>query len=156
LLSGYIKDAVVWETQLLAVDIGRASPYTGSPSYELDLAWDRLFKNSNLRVSTEEMSQLDRTPIPLSDNNGNLANLDHCIENLRRNIMCLPSLELLMFDWVPYKSAPQPRFSHEHTCVNWDRIDIWTQARSFNVFDNTLLVNPILGTWSSFINNLKC
>src|SRR5664279_68159 len=26
---------------------------------------------------------------------------DHCIENLRRNIMCLPSLEIMTFDWVP-------------------------------------------------------
>jgi hypothetical protein len=59
--------------------------------------------------------------------------------------MCMPSLELLMYDWKPNRVIPNPTFSYQHTCINWDKIDAWTRERSFDYFDKSLLVNPILG-----------
>jgi len=170
--------AVEWETQFFDVDIGhRASPYTGPPSYELDLAWHKLFANSNLRISNEEMDTMDQKSVPFADGSGYWVNLDvyhqlhclkflrwyvypeyygfrlnatnvkhadHCIENLRRNIMCMPSLDILMLDWKPEKKTPQPRFSYSHTCVNWDKIDAWAGERAFDSLNTGhMFENPI-------------
>ncbi|KAF7853663.1 hypothetical protein EAF04_010654 [Stromatinia cepivora] len=184
-----IQDSIHFESQFLHVDIGHNSPYTGPPSYEIDLAWHNLFENANLRISATEMKQMNRTSVALADGNGYMANLDihhqlhclkflrwyvypeyydfrlnatttrhadHCIENLRRNFMCLPSLELMMFDWEADKVHPQPHFSYEHKCVNWDRIDAWTRKRSFNYFNESLLINPILAPTLVTEENDEC
>jgi len=171
-------EAVQWETQFFDVDIGhRSSPYTGLPSYDLDLAWHKLFANSNLRISQEEMDVMDEESVPFADgsgywvnldvyhqlhclkflrwyvypeyydfrlNNTNIEHADHCIENLRRNIMCMPSLDVLMLEWKPEKIAPQPRFSYSHTCVNWEKIDAWAGKRAFDSINSSqLFKNPI-------------
>jgi len=171
------RELVAWETQFLDVDIGHNSIYGGPPSYDIDVAWHNLFEHANLRITADELKQMNKTSVALADGNGYMANLDvhhqlhclkflrwyiypeyydfrlnatstihadHCIENLRRNIMCLPSLELMMFDWKPDKVHPQPHFSYQHTCINWDKINAWTSERSFDYFDESLLINPIL------------
>jgi len=170
------EESIEWELQDFDVDVGHTSPYTGPPSYDIDVAWHNLFKYSNIRVTEEELRKLNRTSIQLADGNGYMANLDvhhqlhcvkylryyvypeyykeelaekgtrhadHCIENLRRNIMCTPSLALLTLNWKSDREMPQPHFSYQHTCMNWDRIDTWVRDRSFDIFDKSLLVNPI-------------
>lgn len=56
--------------------------------------------------------------------------------------MCKADLAVLTLDWVPGRAKPKPNFSFEHECVNWDRIMEWTKKRSFDVFEDGVLVRP--------------
>ncbi len=70
---------------------------------------------------------------------------DHCIENLRQNIMCKGDVSLLTFEWMPKERAPKPNFDIEHDCVNWDTLDNWAESQRFDIFDEKSLVHPDLG-----------
>lgn len=73
-LPAPIHEAVEWETQHFEVDIGHTTAYSGPPSYERDLAW-HLFENSNLRITSEELSYMNKTSIALAYGNGFMGNL---------------------------------------------------------------------------------
>jgi len=71
--------------------------------------------------------------------------VDHCIDNLRQNLMCKGDVSLLTFSWVSDDRAPEPNFEIEHECVNWVKLDNWAKEHSFDLFDEKLLVHPTLG-----------
>lgn len=73
--------------------------------------------------------------------------VDHCIDNLRQNIMCKGDVSLVTFDWVDEDRAPKPNFEIQHECRNWERIDMWAKEHAFDIFDETTLVHPTLGMW---------
>lgn len=60
--------------------------------------------------------------------------------------MCKADVSLLTFDWVSNDRAPKPNFDIEHECKNWESIDAWAEDHAFNIFDETILVHPTLGT----------
>lgn len=51
-------------------DLMKKSPYAGYPSEEGDKAWRDLLRNSNIRISKEELDKLNRTSIQLQDGSG--------------------------------------------------------------------------------------
>ncbi|KAH8690237.1 hypothetical protein BGW36DRAFT_433189 [Talaromyces proteolyticus] len=71
--------------------------------------------------------------------------IDHCIDNLRQNLMCKGDVSLVTFSWVPNDRAPKPNFEVEHECVNWQRLDNWAKEHRFDIFDERTLVHPELG-----------
>ncbi|KAF6234052.1 hypothetical protein HO173_007882 [Letharia columbiana] len=75
----------------------------------------------------------------------NPIHIDHCIDNLRQNLMCKADVSLLTFDWVSNDRAPKPNFDIQHECKNWESIDAWAEDHAFNIFDETILVHPTLG-----------
>lgn len=70
---------------------------------------------------------------------------DHCINDIRQSLMCLPDLSVVTFDWVPGTRKPYPNFYTDQTCVDWDLLDGWASKRSFSVLDQKTLVHPELG-----------
>ncbi|KAL9040363.1 MAG: hypothetical protein Q9214_004513 [Letrouitia sp. 1 TL-2023] len=75
----------------------------------------------------------------------NPIHIDHCVDNLRQNLMCQADVSLLTFDWVDNDRAPKPNFAIEHECHNWDRIEEWAKEHAFDIFDETTLMHPKLG-----------
>ena len=46
------------------------NPFKGAPSPELDHAWHQIFVNSNVRVSADDLQEINRTSVPLGDGSG--------------------------------------------------------------------------------------
>lgn len=60
------------------------NPYRGDPRPELDKAWRDLLRNSNIRISKEELQRMNRTSIELYDGSGYHGQLNayhhlHCL-----------------------------------------------------------------------------
>jgi hypothetical protein len=49
-------------------------------------------------------------------------NVDHCIEMLRINLMCIADITPITSNWVSWGNNPYPDFSTLHTCRNFDKI----------------------------------
>lgn len=79
------------------------------------------------------------------DNPSDALHIDHCIENLRQNLMCKADVSLLTFDWIDNNRAPQPHFDIEHECKNWESIDGWAKDHAFDIFNEQTLIHPTLG-----------
>jgi hypothetical protein len=76
---------------------------------------------------------------------------DHCIEMLRQVIMCKADTALMTYEWLPDFAGPWPNFGIQHECVDWERIDKWSQDRSIDVFDPIYLQHPKFGNSPYFI-----
>ena len=59
--------------------------------------------------------------------------------------MCRGDTTLITFRWGTTVKLPQPDFTLEHTCVDWDQLMVWASEHSINVFDEGMLVHPTLG-----------
>ena len=70
---------------------------------------------------------------------------EHCIEILRQSVMCRGDTTLITFRWGHTVKLPQPDFTLEHTCVDWDSLMGWAGQHAINVFDEGMLVHPTLG-----------
>ncbi|PQE17838.1 tat pathway signal sequence protein [Rutstroemia sp. NJR-2017a WRK4] len=149
--------------------------YNGAPSPALDEAWDSLFHHANIRVSKAEIDRVGRPSIELADGSGdffgtldvyhqlhclyihqdyytmkktnvpNEEHVDHCIEMLRQVIMCKADTALMTYEWLPDFPGPWPNFGIQHECVDWERLDKWSQDRSIDVFDPIYLQHPKFG-----------
>ena len=71
--------------------------------------------------------------------------LEHCIEILRQSVMCRADTTLITFGWGHTVKLPQPDFTLEHTCADWNALDDWARERSIDVFEEGMLVHPTLG-----------
>lgn len=71
---------------------------------------------------------------------------EHCIELLRQGVMCRGDTTLVTFHWGATVKLPQPDFTLEHTCVDWDVLMGWASNRAINVFETGMLVHPKFGT----------
>ena len=58
--------------------------------------------------------------------------LDHCIERIRRSIMCHADMAVSSVEWIASSHDPenkQLRSNAEVTCVNWDAVESWAHER---------------------------
>jgi hypothetical protein len=58
--------------------------------------------------------------------------IDHCIETLRKRLICQPDLGVRAIAWNPDK--PGVAFANntvDSACVNWDDVQDWTRKHSF-------------------------
>ncbi|OQV05017.1 hypothetical protein CLAIMM_09821 [Cladophialophora immunda] len=53
--------------------------------------------------------------------------MDHCLEMLRRNVMCYGDVSVLTYTWSAKKDIPNPNFDVMHKCRNFDRIVDWNR-----------------------------
>ena len=74
-----------------------------------------------------------------------MMHLDHCVDSLRRVLMCLPNDGLILYDWSPNLRGPQPRFEVMHECFNWEKFDDWARDRRVDLYDTKAVVHPIYG-----------
>lgn len=59
--------------------------------------------------------------------------IDHCIETLRKRLICQPDLGIRAIAWNPDK--PGAAFANntvDSACVNWDAVQDWTRQHSFS------------------------
>jgi len=56
--------------------------------------------------------------------------------------MCNADVVLQTFDWLPNFHRPWPNFRIVHECANWEAIDAWAWAHSFDGYDEKLLKHP--------------
>ncbi|PMD17890.1 hypothetical protein NA56DRAFT_577983, partial [Hyaloscypha hepaticicola] len=68
--------------------------------------------------------------------------LDHCLDALRQFVMCKADVSILTYDWMPQFHRPWPNFEIQHKCANWDHIQDWAEAHSFDGFDERLVKHP--------------
>uniref|UniRef100_A0A093UTV9 Uncharacterized protein n=1 Tax=Talaromyces marneffei PM1 TaxID=1077442 RepID=A0A093UTV9_TALMA len=72
--------------------------------------------------------------------------ISHCVELLRKHIMCKADQSLFTYAWSPDQHAPLTNFAVEHSCVDWDLMYDWSLRNSFPLHDD-LLVHPTFGPW---------
>ncbi|CAI6332874.1 unnamed protein product [Periconia digitata] len=68
--------------------------------------------------------------------------IDHCIETLRKRLICQPDLGVRAIAWNPDK--PGVAFANntvESACVNWDAVQDWTRQHSFSE-EEKLITRP--------------
>ncbi|KAF2139772.1 uncharacterized protein K452DRAFT_352505 [Aplosporella prunicola CBS 121167] len=69
---------------------------------------------------------------------------EHCIDFLRQSAMCHGDIGLITFEWKESSRIPVANAT-THQCVNWDKLDRWTRARSVDMMRPGWLVHPTLG-----------
>jgi hypothetical protein len=68
--------------------------------------------------------------------------IDHCIETLRKRLICQPDLGVRAIAWNPKK--PGVAFANntvDSACVNWDAVQDWTKRHSFSE-EEKLITRP--------------
>ncbi|KAF8907013.1 hypothetical protein CPB84DRAFT_1959751 [Gymnopilus junonius] len=51
--------------------------------------------------------------------------LDHCIDMIRQNLMCVADVGMISYDWISGWDVPFPDFNTYHKCRNFDAILDW-------------------------------
>ncbi|KAI3317655.1 hypothetical protein HD806DRAFT_362125 [Xylariaceae sp. AK1471] len=146
------------------------SLYTGEPRLELDEAWAKLLKPVASRLSEEEMVQMNRTSIALSDGSGYVGYLesyhmlhclkriyqsyhpdhysvmvqeDHCLDLLREGVMCHADVTINTVEWeTPTKLRGVK--AGPRKCMDWARIEAWANSRSVNAANGSDFINDKL------------
>ena len=59
--------------------------------------------------------------------------------------MCRADTTLITFRWGQTVKLPQPDFTLEHTCADWNALMDWASHHSVDVFEDGMLVHPTLG-----------
>jgi hypothetical protein len=58
--------------------------------------------------------------------------IDHCIETLRKRLVCQPDLGVRAIAWNPDKlGVAFANNTVDSACVNWDAVQNWTRQHSF-------------------------
>ncbi|KAF2683932.1 hypothetical protein K458DRAFT_442974 [Lentithecium fluviatile CBS 122367] len=102
-------------------------PKTGELGYRVGLeVFHQLHCLNLLRMSTYPEYY---TKLWWSDTNDKpekvRAHLDHCIEILRMNLMCLSDVNVFTFHDVPGRKGPWPDYESHHVCRDFDKIKQW-------------------------------
>ncbi|KAM7218429.1 protein of unknown function (DUF3328) domain containing protein [Rhypophila decipiens] len=96
----------------------------------------RLFLHSNYYYDTFTEANLEYLR----------GHLGHCIESLRRTIMCDADTTIYTFTWKdaelisPGIWRPRPKSSQEKRCVNWEKVENWAMERRVEL--NPVLLKP--------------
>ncbi|KAJ6597467.1 hypothetical protein DFH09DRAFT_972116 [Mycena vulgaris] len=155
------------------------SIYRGTPTPELDAAWDRLTMDVQpLRLSRETLERIGKVDRPSlvryreEDGGGYMASvevvhqlhclnmlrkytyndyykdfdksftikedifrthLDHCVELIRQNLMCIADTGVITYEWVDGWDLPYPDFNTAHQCRNYDKVLEWAYSQSVHV-----------------------
>lgn len=87
-------DPAVKELEYIRVtaDINNPNPYKGSPSQEVDSAWDELLRGYNIRIPSKTLHKMNRNSVLLADDSGDYwgilssyHNL-HCLRQIRQHL----------------------------------------------------------------------
>ena len=53
----------------------------------------------------------------------------HCLEIIRQELVCMPSMQLSRMVWQEGKSVPSPEFRTNRMCMRWDDFDAMATQR---------------------------
>jgi len=73
----------------------------------------------------------------------NYLSIGHCIESLRRSILCNADTTVYTFTWTdaefvrPGIWRPKPKTNQERKCVKWEAVEAWARERH-------VALNPVL------------
>ncbi|KUJ17956.1 uncharacterized protein LY89DRAFT_33966 [Mollisia scopiformis] len=70
---------------------------------------------------------------------------DHCLENLRKQVMCHADLSMLTGEWVKpstEKDHIELRTMSKSKCVKWEPIESWARSRSLDRGKYSILAGP--------------
>ncbi|KAJ7104124.1 hypothetical protein B0H15DRAFT_766556, partial [Mycena belliarum] len=155
------------------------SIYRGTPTPELDAAWDRLTTDVQpMRISKETLLRIGKADVPSlvryreEDGGGYMASvevvhqlhclnmlrkytyhdyykdtdkaftirpdifrnhLDHCVELLRQNLMCIADTGVITYEWVDGWELPYPDFNTAHQCRNYEKVLDWAYSEAVHV-----------------------
>ena len=59
--------------------------------------------------------------------------------------MCRGDTTLLTFGFVLEIRLPQAELTLGHECVDWEKLNAWAGKHTVNLFEEGVLVHPILG-----------
>lgn len=107
-------------------------PKTGETGYRVGLeVFHQLHCLNLLRMATYPEYY---TKVEWSDTNDKpervRAHLDHCIEILRMNLMCLSDVNVFTFHKQPGRVGYWPDYESHHVCRNFDKIKDWANANA--------------------------
>lgn len=71
--------------------------------------------------------------------------LVHCLDFLRKAVMCQGDPSPLVYKWHATQPVPIGEMHYEHECVNWDSLNEWAHSRLVDVYEPGLVVHPTLG-----------
>ncbi|KAH8882053.1 hypothetical protein GQ53DRAFT_666530, partial [Thozetella sp. PMI_491] len=65
------------------------------------------------------------------DRAGQYEHVDHCVESLRQQVLCLVDTNLYTLRWTSHsRSKPSPWLPQPQVCVNWDYLHQWMKKRA--------------------------
>ncbi|KAF1959417.1 hypothetical protein CC80DRAFT_490342 [Byssothecium circinans] len=109
------REAIEYQQQYFDIKPEIDSTWIGEPSEELDANWHNLLQNTNIRITKDEFSWLDRPGIALPDG-GYLAAL-----NVYHELHCVKRLHQYMYPdyYFPHltKHEKHLNFLHSHMCI---------------------------------------
>lgn len=73
---------------------------------------------------------------------------DHCIDTIRKFIMCRADVAIQTLHWKDDQRTPAHNFETEHECLNWGVLDAWAASRMVDIHDPKMLTHPTLGEYS--------
>ncbi|KAF2849478.1 hypothetical protein T440DRAFT_519068 [Plenodomus tracheiphilus IPT5] len=103
------------------------SPKTGESGYRVGLeVFHQLHCLNLLRMSTYPAHYAHLSWSDTNDTPDHVrAHLDHCIEILRMNLMCLSDVNVFTFAEVEGREGWWPDYESEHVCRDFERIREW-------------------------------
>ncbi|RYC53952.1 hypothetical protein CHU98_g12255 [Xylaria longipes] len=125
------------------------STYAGPPSPEQDAAWDDLVRRKASLEDMEHAGESIDDAVKIADGGFYLyrdhyypnltttqeeylhVHLDHCLESLRKAVMCHGNIALYSFRWHG-DDGPRASVKSNATsvCVKWDSIEAWSYSRT--------------------------
>lgn len=103
------------------------------PDYYGELNTKEQNRGQHLGIHSFKLIKQERNPADCAD---------HCLDALRQFVMCKADVSILTYDWMPQFHRPWPNFEIQHKCANWDHIQDWAEAHSFDGFDERLVKHP--------------
>lgn len=70
---------------------------------------------------------------------------DHCIENLRQDIMCRGDVAIVTYDWAEGIEDPFPNFNVLRRCRNFEKLLNWVDEHVRNIASSSL--HPTWSVW---------
>ena len=58
--------------------------------------------------------------------------IDHCVENLRQRLMCMPDLQIYTYHWESNHELPFADLRTNHQCIDWSRFYEWAEEHAFH------------------------
>ncbi|OAA72476.1 hypothetical protein ISF_01549 [Cordyceps fumosorosea ARSEF 2679] len=162
-------DIVTFAGQLHGTNV-----YRGTPREKLHAAWRELLKYHNIRVPKSDLDKINRTSLPLEDDEGgHLVTLEafhhlHCLNQLRQQIYheyyypgvgewnstkrfshvdhCVDILRQT-YKWIPGHGRPWSEFDVDHTCRDWNALMQWAGDHHIpnDKMRGSVLTHPDLG-----------
>ncbi|PSS12325.1 hypothetical protein M430DRAFT_68579 [Amorphotheca resinae ATCC 22711] len=146
-----VRSAVEFEKRVFHITLNDTNAFNGPPSQELDDAWHVLLQNMNIRLSSNELKDLNKTSVMLADGSGDyMATIDayhqlHCLQYIR---------QVIHKDHYTFHAADVSLIDHADHCIESLRQSIMCNP-DLSILTYKWLPN-IRGPWPDFETEHQC